>query len=174
MSENEATPTTDAAKPKPEAPKAKPDAKPDDLAAKLEAQQRVNRDLETKLNALRDEQKAQTAALAKALGADQEQPSDVQSLASQVETLRNQFAETQHSNAVLATAQQFGITEQADLDLLGKAPDADTMRSLAQRLAAQPTAPGTPKPDATQGGSATPPALNSDALTDALRAAVGA
>lgn len=50
------------------------------------------------------------------------------------------------------------------------AADADTI--LADLGTSTPT---TPKPDLTQGGQgATPPALNSDALTDSLKRAVGA
>jgi hypothetical protein len=69
-------------------------------------------------------------------------------------------------------AAEHGITENAELILT--APDEATMRQQAtlwsERAAATSTAP---KPDLTQAAQSAP-ALNSDALTDALARAVGA
>ena len=170
------TTATDATKPTPAAPK--PDATPQaetDWQAKFEAQQKVNRDLEGKLNSLRDSQQAQSDALAKALGLKPEETSDVQALASQVQALQAHFAETQHDNQVLLVARENGITEQADIDLLKSVKDETTMRALAARIAAaSPGTPGTPQPDLSQGGTgAGVPALNGDGLESALRSKLG-
>ena len=54
--------------------------------------------------------------------------------------------------------------------------DAETLTKQAQRLASLATTsnPATPKPDLTQGGQGAPtPALNSDALEEALRSKLG-
>jgi hypothetical protein len=172
------TTATDANHPTPAAPKQQPEAKPQtetDWQAKFEAQQKVNRDLEGKLNGLRDTQQAQSDALAKALGLKPEETSDVQALASQVQALQAQFAETQHDNQVLLVAKEHGITEQSDLDLLKSVKDETTMRTLAARIAAaSPGVPGTPQPDLSQGGTgAGVPALNGDGLESALRSKLG-
>lgn len=63
--------------------------------------------------------------------------------------------------------------EDAELFLTGDTEEV--MTAQAERLAARAPDTKTPKPDLTQGGGGgTPPALNSDALTDAIKAAVGA
>lgn len=69
-------------------------------------------------------------------------------------------------------AAQHGITDNADLILT--APDEATMRQQAALWSERaPQSSTAPKPDLTQGAQ-TAPALNSDALTQALARAVGA
>jgi hypothetical protein len=164
---------SDATTATPEAPKAEntaPGGKPQpesatDWQAKFEAQQKVNRDLETKFNGLRDSQTKQTEALASALGLKPEEAPDVSVLAATVRTLQEQFSQTQLDNAVLTVATQHGITEKADIDLLRSVKDESTMRTIAARIAAGNTAgsdsttsaPG-PRPDLSQGASGTPAA----------------
>ena len=128
--------------------------------AKFEAQQKVNRDLEGKFNALRDQQATQTQALAKALGIAPNEPTpDVAVLAATVETLASQFTATQHENQALAIAAQHGITTQSDIDTLKAIKDPATMQAVAARFAAAAGAPtGRPAPDLTQGAQGTPAA----------------
>lgn len=71
-------------------------------------------------------------------------------------------------------AAETGITDNVDLILT--AADEETMRRQAtlwgSRQPDTTTAAG-PRPDLTQGGSGTPPALNSDGLEDALKSKLG-
>jgi hypothetical protein len=91
-----------------------------------------------------------------------------------VAQLQQQLNTMQHETAVYRLAAQHEITDQEDLELLKSATDEAAMTKLAERLAAKAAAPGTPKPDATQGGgSGTPPALNSDGLEQALKSKLG-
>lgn len=59
----------------------------------------------------------------------------------------------QHENTVERVARVNGITDDADIEFLRSAKDEDHMNKLAVRLkaASEPAAPGTPKPDRTQG-----------------------
>ena len=72
-------------------------------------------------------------------------------------------------------AAKHGISdEDAETFLTGS--DEESLTKQAQRLASLATtsAPATPKPDLTQGGQGAPtPALNSDALEEALRSKLG-
>lgn len=111
-----------------------------DWAAKFEAQQKVNRDLETKLNELRDgtrtqaeaAAKAQREALAKALGLGPDEATDADKLANQVTTLSDQLAELTKANLVLTIGKGLSEDDQA---LLAALPDEATMRTVAARLA---------------------------------------
>lgn len=153
----------------PEAP-AQPDSAPADGAAQagddgkggkaavladLASERDKRQALEQQVNQLTQAQQAQTEALAKAFGLKPEETSDVAALASQVTTLQEQFATANHENTVLSAANAHGITEKADLDLLRAVKDPQTMRALAQRIAAQAPS-STPKPDLTQGGQSSP------------------
>lgn len=63
-----------------------------------------------------------------------------------------------------------------DRDLFLTSDDPETLLKQVSRLTqreAAATAPTTPKPDRTQGGTGEPPALNSDALENALRSKLG-
>lgn len=72
-------------------------------------------------------------------------------------SVQEQLAALQHSNAVLALANQHQIVDADDLALLGDVKDAEAMGKLAARLAAKKDdGPGTPKPDLTQGPKGDP------------------
>lgn len=67
--------------------------------------------------------------------------------------VQEQLAQMQRDNSVLALANEHGITDKDDLDLLRSTSDDQARTRLAARLAAKTEeTPGTPKPDATQGG----------------------
>lgn len=89
-----------------------------------------------------------------------------------------QFAEQARAESLrLRIALKHGISDE-DASVFLTASDEDGLTKQAERLAALSAAksatPTTPKPDRTQGGTATPPALNSDALEQALRNKLGA
>ena len=126
----------------------KPD---DDWRDKFEGQQKVNRDLEAKLNTLRD-------GLKTALGIE-DKKADATELVTKLQEQLNQLA---HDNLVESAARRHGITEEDDLALLRTAKDPEAMDKLAARLApkaddgdkSRPGKPGTPKPDPSQGKGA--------------------
>lgn len=136
--------------PKDVADKADDRGKPDDeWRGKFEGQQKVNRDLEAKLNGIRD-------ALKAAAGVEDKKADDEQVLAS----VRDELAALRHENAVEKVARRHGITDDDDLALIATARDAEAMDKLAARLApkadegvdkSKPGKPGTPKPDPSQG-----------------------
>jgi hypothetical protein len=141
-----------------------------DWQAKFEAQQKVNRDLETKFNGLRDQQAAQTQAFAQALGIKPEEGTpDVAVLAATVQTLQEQFTQTQHANRVLTVAAEHNITDPKRIETLGRITDEATLRDVAAQFAQSPgsdnpsTTPG-PRPDLTQGAQGTP--ATGDPATD--------
>lgn len=122
----------------------KPD---DDWRDKFEGQQKVNRDLETKLNTLRD-------GLKSALGVEDKKV-DVADL---VGSLKDQLDQLTHSNLVNEVARRHKLDDEDDIALLRSATDADVMDKLGARLAkaatteqTKPGKPGTPKPDLSQG-----------------------
>lgn len=123
----------------------KPD---DDWRDKFEGQQKVNRDLEAKLNTLRD-------GLKTALGIE-DKKADATELVTKLQEQLNQLA---HDNLVESAARRHGITEEDDLALLRTAKDPEAMEKLAARLApkadegdkSKPGKPGAPKPDPSQG-----------------------
>jgi hypothetical protein len=92
-----------------------------------------------------------------------------------VSTLQEQVSEMQRERLVNKVARKHQITDDDDIEILTSAKDEQAMERLAARLAAKAadSSPGTPKPDLTQGGSGAPPALNSSALEDALKAKLG-
>lgn len=119
----------------------------DEWRGKFEGQQKVNRDLEAKLNSIRD-------ALKVAAGVDDKKadPADL------VSKLQEQLDRLTYTNLVEQMARRHGITEEEDIALLAAATDADAMTKLAARLAPKadegekkPGKPGTPKPDPSQG-----------------------
>jgi len=171
-------PSTD---PKPTAPAGdpKPDPKGNDPLGDngkkaLEAERDARKQAEADLKALRGEFDGFKKSLTEAFGVKPDNGND-----DALGQVQQQLAAMQHESLVYRLAAQHHIDDEGDLDLL-KAATAEHAPKLAERLAAKAeaeTKPGTPKPDATQAGGAggtTPPALNSDALTDALKAAVGA
>lgn len=147
-----ATDKPDTPTPKDVAEKGDGKGRPDeDLHSKVEAQQKVNRDLEGKLNTLKDGLKA-------ALGIEDKKadPADL------VARLQEQLDRLTHDNLVSDVARRHKITNDDDLALLATARDADAMDKLAARLApkaddgdkSRPGKPGTPKPDPSQGKGA--------------------
>lgn len=120
-----------------------------DWEDKYQGQLKVNRDLETKLNALRSGLQSALGIEEKKVGSDE-----------LITTLQGQLAALLRDNQVNAAARRHGITKDEDLELLRAAKDEDALDKLAARLApAQddeastktPGKPGTPKPDPSQG-----------------------
>ena len=163
MSDTTATTAAETAKPNDNAAGGKPQTPSEtDWQAKFEAQQKVNRDLETRFNGLRDSQAQFTQGVAKALGLKPEEtPTDVSVLAATVADLQSQFQQTQVENQVLAVAAAHGIKEPADIELLRSVKDEAAMRGIAARISAASGAPDNPstspgpRPDLTQGASGT-------------------
>ncbi|MBK8758844.1 MAG: hypothetical protein IPM08_17530 [Actinomycetales bacterium] len=106
----------------------------DEWRSKFEGQQKVNRDLETKLNGIRD-------ALKVAAGVDDKKADDSDVIAA----VRDELAGLRHENAVEKAARRHGITDDDDLKILAAATDAEAMEILAARLAPRPTK-ATPRP----------------------------
>lgn len=161
MSETPSTPT-------PGEPGAAPDAEPKlgesgikALQAERDAHKQAKKDL-SELQSQLDKLNA-------------EKLSDLERAQSAAKEATERAAAAEQSALRFRLAAKHGISdEDAELFLTGGSEDA--MQKQAERFAArvaQERAPGTPRPDPTQGvGGGVP--LNSDALTEALRAAVGA
>lgn len=121
-----------------------------DVTEKLEGQKRVNRDLETKLNQMRDGLKA-------ALGVDDKKAS-VEDL---ISSLKDEIGGLRRENLVEKVARRHNITSDDDLALLQSATDSAAMEKLAARIAPKGDdkdatdasgKPGSkPKPDSSQG-----------------------
>lgn len=123
--------------------------------AARKAAEKAAADLQTKLNEINQ---ANETALEKA----QREATEAREAANQatVDALRFRIAA------------ETGITDNVDLILT--AADEETMRRQATLWGSrQSDTPAGPRPDLTQGGSGTPPALNSDGLEDALRSKLG-
>ena len=129
-----------------------------------------------KQKAREQEKRAQeNAAAAQRLAEIEEaNKSEAQKPADRLAAAEKEAADARTEALRLRIAAKHGISdEDAETFLTGS--DEAALTRQAERLAAlATTAPTTPKPDRTQGGSGEPPALNSDALEDALRNAVGA
>lgn len=130
--------------------------------------------------ALRAEREARKAA-EKAAADLQAQLSQIQQ--SQMSDLERAQAQAQANAEAASKAQaealrwriaaRHGISDD-DAETFLTGSDEATLVRQAERLAAlATTAPTTPKPDRTQGGTGEPPALNSDALEDALKNKLG-
>ncbi|HET7386993.1 MAG TPA: hypothetical protein VFJ19_10060 [Nocardioidaceae bacterium] len=136
----------------------------------LEAEREARREAEKNLNALKSEFEGFKTSLSEAFGVKPKQGQDGDAL----KTVQEQLAQMQRETAVFRLAAQHHIDDPDDLDLLKSAKDETAMTKLAERLAAKAeSTPGTPKPDATQGGKADPPALNSDGLEQAIKSKLG-
>lgn len=169
------TATTEPAKTDP--PKAQEPPKGDEPLGEggkkaLEAERDARKKAEAELATLRTDFDGFKTELSKAFGLQQPATGDGADAVSQLQTQLNTM---QHETAVYRLAAKHEITDEGDLELLKSATDEAAMTKLAERLAAAKTAtPGTPKPDATQGGgSGTAPALNSDGLEQALKSKLG-
>ena len=177
MSDTTTTPTpADVASKAPEpaqAPAApeptKPDAKSDDTDWKAEARKWEQRAKENKDAA------AEAATLRAELDQiKQAQMSDLERAQAQAKEYEQAAAKAQAEALRWRIAAKHGISDE-DAETFLTGADVASLTRQAERLASlATTAPTTPKPDRTQGGSGEPPALNSDALEDALRNAVGA
>ncbi len=119
----------------------------------LEAEREARKTAEKDLAALRGEFDTLKTSLAGALGVKP----DGASAEDAVAQLQQRLDTMQRDTDVYRLAAHHQITEQADIDLLRSATDAEAMGKLAERLAAKGSdgTPGTPRPDATQGGSGT-------------------
>lgn len=117
----------------------------------LKAERDARKELETQLADLK-----KGLALAIGVTGEEDKPDAAESIAA----IQKQMADLQHSNAVLALANEHGITDKDDLALLTGTTDADALKKLAVRLA--PTGSnddtagksGRPKPDRSQGSGA--------------------
>ena len=127
----------------------------------LDAERQRAKDLEKQLNAatakLTEIERANETALEKAQREANEAREAV--AAATAEALR------------FKVAAKHGITDE-DAELFLTGTDEATLLRQAARLTER-TAPTGPRPDPTQGGSGEPPALNSNALEEALKAKLG-
>lgn len=131
----------------------KADPKPDEPLGEggkraLEAERTARKALEMQVAELAP-LKEQMTALAAAFGVkanEGDKGADV------LATVQQQLAQIQRDNAVLALANEHGITDKGDLELLkSSALEGDALAGMAARLKPAESAPGTPKPDLSQG-----------------------
>lgn len=141
------------------------------------AQGDQNDDVDWKAEARKWEQRAKenksaSAELTKLKAANMSELEKAQAAAA--ENLK--AAETARSEALrLRIAIKHGISDE-DAETFLTGTDEESLTKQAERLAAMaqvPAGPTTPKPDLTQGGSATPPALNGDGIESALKTKLG-
>ena len=110
---------------------------------------------ESDLAALREELSGFKQTLAEAFGVKSEKGADDSIALKQVQ---ESLAEIKRENAVLAVANQRGITDEADINRLRKSRlEGDDLADMADRLKPADPTPGTPKPDASQGPKGDPP-----------------
>jgi hypothetical protein len=89
--------------------------------------------------------KDQQAAIAKALGIEQDKGEDI------VSNLQQRLSAMEKTNLVNEVARRHGITEDDDIALLRNQPDEQGMALLASRLkSTTPTQPPAPAPDPSQ------------------------
>lgn len=178
MADEPTTPTattTDPAKPDPAAKDAKPAPGDEPLGdggkKALEAERERRKQAEADLTSLRNDFEGFQAKLSEAFGVKPATGDGSDAVAQ----LQSRLDAMQRETTVYRLAAQNEITDEEDLELLKSAKDEAAMTKLAERLAAKAAStPGTPKPDATQGGQGgTAPALNSNALEAALKAKLG-
>lgn len=133
--------------PKPKPPAAQTPASDEELGEggkkALEREREARKLLERQLQGMQ----GQMAAIAQAFGV---KPDDSDDGGQLVETLQQQVTAMQHQSLVDRVARAHGITEADDLEFLASAKDEEQMGRFAARLNAA-SAPGTPKPDASQG-----------------------
>lgn len=120
----------------------------------LDAERDARKAAEQELTRLRGEFDTFKSALTEAVGIKPKKGEESDTLAQ----VQQQLSQMQLENDVLRLATQHRITDSDDLDLLRSATDAQAREKLAGRLAARADAeaPGTPKPDASQGGKGDP------------------
>lgn len=104
----------------------------------------------------------------------QAQMTDLEKAQAQARSYEEAAAKAQAEALRWRIAAKHGISDE-DAQTFLTGGDEASLERQAQRLASLSTAsPATPKPDLTQAGKGTPPALNSDDLEQSLKAAVGA
>lgn len=113
------------------------------MLADLNREREARKALEGQVSQMRD-------AFAQALGMKPDAKADVEQI---VGDFKKRLDAMQHETNVERVARVNGITDDDDLALLRATRDEDQMTKLAVRLkaASEPAAPGTPKPDRTQG-----------------------
>ena len=146
-------------------------ATPNDVAELGEGGQKA---LKAEREARKAAEKAATDLQSQLEQIQQAQMSDLEKAQAQARSYEEAATKAEAEALRWRIAAKHGISdEDAETFLTGS--DEESLTRQAERLASlATTAPTTPKPDRTQGGSGEPPALNSDALEDALRNAVGA
>lgn len=162
MSEQETSTTTEATE---------VGATPNDVAAALG---------EGGKRAIAAEREARKAAedAARALQAEldqikQAQMSDLERAQAEAKAAGEAAAKAQSEALRWRIAAKYGISDE-DAETFLTGTDEAALTTQAERLASLATnTPTTPKPDRTQGGTGEPPALNSDALEQALRSKLG-
>lgn len=119
----------------------------------LEREREQRKQLEQTVTQLKQTQESQTAALAEALGVkvDKKQSGD-----DVVTALQKQVEDMQREAAVNRIARENGITDADDISLIGEARSEEAMTKVAARLVTA-AAPGTPKPDPSQGSKGPAP-----------------
>lgn len=167
--------------PEPPAPEPEPEPKPDpgqgdpepepepttDYKGKFEAQQKVNRDLERKLNETRNAQQSQLDTIAKALGLKGDEPPDPAKLTEQVTREQQNARDAQVQLAIYRSARDAGGDPDSLLDSasflrsLGDVDPADSeavAKAIKEAVTANPRLgveddkkPRSPRPDPTQG-----------------------
>lgn len=164
MSDNDATTTTETTE------TTEQGATPSDVAALGEGGKKAIAAEREARKAAEDNAKALQAELDKIR---QAQMSDLERAQAEAQAAQQAAQQAQADALRWRIAARHGISdEDAETFLLGT--DEATLTKQAERLQAMAaTAPTTPKPDRTQGGTGAPPALNSDALENALRAKLG-
>ena len=103
----------------------------------------------------------------------QSQMSELEKAQAQAKTFEEQATKAAADALRWRIAAKHGISDD-DAETFLTGADEATLVKQAERLASLAVkAPTTPKPDATQGGTGSPPALNSDQLENALRSKLG-
>jgi len=106
--------------------------------------------LEAEIKALRPQTEQQQKLFDQLRGVFGDQAADVKP-EDVVKNLQQEMAQLRHERAVDQVARQFGITEEADLNLLRSAQSPELMQQWGERLKPAPKSPAAPEPDPGQG-----------------------
>lgn len=128
-----------------------------DYKDRFEAQQKVNRDLESKFNSLRD-------GIKTAFGIEPEKGGE----GDLVTTLQQRVSQMERNSLVDQVARRHGITADDDVAFLRGAPDETAMTRLAERLKASNTTPTSPAPDPSQASAPMTPEAQAAAAYEAF------
>lgn len=113
----------------------------------LEREREQRKALEQTVAQMKQAQESQTSALAEALGVKVDKKQSGEDL---VAALQEQVTAMQRDAAVNRIARENQITDADDIALIGEARSEEAMAKVAARLVTA-AAPGTPKPDPSQG-----------------------